>query len=133
VRCRHFTLRRSSCQAQEDAAQLNAFLQQVSVFSMETSSDETGCWSVLVFYEERYEDIGAAESGAVSVNVSSLDSEERGMLARLRAWRQRRAHALQRPPELLVDDDALAMIAHRYMSLPVADGLAHGPYFEDED
>lgn len=132
MRCRHFTLRRSPRHAQEDAAQLNAFLQQVSVYNVQTSSDQAGCWSVLVFYEEQLEATGAAERGAAQAEAPALDDAERRMLARLRIWRQRRARETCRPPELLVDDAALAMIARRYMSLPVANGLAQTPCFDDE-
>jgi hypothetical protein len=136
VRCRHFTLRRSPRHAQADADQLNAFLRQVSVYTVQSTSSANGCWSVLVFYEEPGEVGRASGAGAEPqtrpADATALSAEERRIYAQLQAWRGRRAQAAGRPAALIADDATLATIARRQMSLAVASALAAGGHSELE-
>ncbi|PDW04378.1 hypothetical protein [Candidatus Viridilinea mediisalina] len=124
MRCRHFTLRRHPRYAQEDADQLNEFLRQVSVYTVQSSNSEAGCWSVLVFYEEGNDPERPVNMDAGQADSELLSSEEQQTYAQLQTWRKQRAQLKECPADFLVDDSTLNTIARNYMSPALAGKLA---------
>lgn len=125
MRCRQFILRHSPPDAQQDIAQLNDFLYQVQVYTIQSAGIEAGSWSILVFYEEATRN---DRSRSVLQQVGGrptplLTEEECAIYTQLRAWRARRAQLSGQPAELIVNDTLLRTIAQRHMSLNAATRL----------
>ncbi|RRR76206.1 MAG: hypothetical protein EI684_03450 [Candidatus Viridilinea halotolerans] len=125
MRCRHFTLRRHPHYAQEDAEQLNEFMRQVSVYTVQSSNSEGGCWSVLVFYDEENDAERPVNMDETQTANEPLNSAEQHTYAQLQAWRKQRALLKECPAEFLVDDSTLNTIVRSYMSAGVANTLAN--------
>lgn len=124
MRCRHFTLRRHPRYAQEDADQLNEFMREVSVYTVQSSNSEAGCWSVLVFYEEGNDPERPVNMDEAHSLHDPLSSEEQQTYAQLQTWRKQRALLKECPADFLVDDSTLHAIARNYMSTSLASKLA---------
>lgn len=129
VRCRQFILRHCPQDAQQDIAQLNDFLYQVQVYTIQSAGVEAGSWSILVFYEEATRSDRSRSvpqqwgRGGGGVPASPLTEEECAIYTQLRAWRTRRAQRSGQPAELMVNDTLLRTIARQHMSLNAATRL----------
>ena len=127
VRCRQFILRHCPQEAQQDIAQLNDFLYQVQVYTIQSAGVDAGSWSILVFYEEatsrdRSRSV-PQQWGRGDIPTPPLTEEERAIYTQLRAWRMRRAQRSGQPAELMVNDTLLRTIARQHMSLNAATRL----------
>ncbi len=127
MRCRQFILRHCPQDAQQDIAQLNDFLYQVQVYTIQSAGVDAGSWSILVFYEESTSSDRSRsvpqQWGRGGVPVPPLTEEERAIYTQLRAWRTRRAQRSGQPAELMVNDTLLRTIARQHMSLNAATRL----------
>lgn len=127
MRCRQFILRQPPQDAQQDITQLNDFLYQVQVYTIQSAGIEAGSWSILVFYEEATSSDRShslpQQWGSERRTDPPLTEEERAIYTQLRAWRARRAQRSGQPAELLVNDTLLRTIARQHMSLNAATRL----------
>lgn len=127
MRCRQFILRHCPQDAQQDIAQLNDFLYQVQVYTIQSAGVDAGSWSIFVFYEEATSSDRSRsvpqQWGRGDIPTPPLTEEERAIYTQLRAWRTRRALRTGQPAELMVNDTLLRTIARQHMSLNAATRL----------